>query len=68
VSLDVAFKIGSWILLLVFNAGIAWKVVKDTRRDVNGLGKKYRDVTALLMKWADSDQKRNDVSDLLKGR
>jgi hypothetical protein len=68
VSADVIFKVGSWFLLLVFNAGIAWKVLKDTRRDVNGLGKKYRDVTALLLKWADTPEKRNDVCDMMKGK
>jgi hypothetical protein len=67
-NLELIFKVGSWVLLLVFNAGIAWKVVKDTKHDVNGLGKKYRDIVALLALWADSDEKRKQVVDLMKGR
>jgi len=41
---------------------------RKTMKDVNGLGHKYSRIVALLLLWADTEEKRKQVSDLLIGK
>ncbi|MGO9640507.1 MAG: hypothetical protein ACLP1Y_04265 [Candidatus Acidiferrales bacterium] len=55
------------VLQAAFTAGIAWAVLRQVRRDVNGLGKKHERLTALLIRWADSDKKREQIARAIEG-
>jgi hypothetical protein len=50
----------------IFGAGIGWATmrsqVQKLRGDVNGLGKKYGRVVALLIRWADTEEKREQLA------
>lgn len=56
----------------IFTAGrvydsILQKQEKD-RIDLNGLGKKYGRLTALIVRWADTDEKRMQIADVIEGK
>lgn len=36
---------------------------KRNREDTNGLGRKYGRLIALLIRWADTEEKRNQLAD-----
>jgi hypothetical protein len=60
--------IAVYLLQLVFFAGGAWMVVRQMRRDVNGLGQKYGRVAALLVRWADTPEKREQAAKVIEGK
>jgi hypothetical protein len=51
----------------IFGAGAVYGRMKNdnarTRADLNGLGKKYGRLVGLMIRWADTDQKRNQLAD-----
>lgn len=56
------------LLVYAFAAGIAYVYIRQAQRDLNGLGRKYRSILAMLNKWADTDEKKKQVSDLIEGK
>lgn len=50
-----------------FLAGGAWMVMRQTRRDVNGLGQKVRRMQALLVRQADTPEKREHAAAVIEG-
>jgi hypothetical protein len=57
----------AWAFLgAVFGAGVAYGAMRQknekTIRDVNGLGKKYGRLVGLLIRWADTDEKREQLA------
>lgn len=67
----------SQLLSLAFGAGGAWFLIRQSRKDVNGLGSKVNaevrqsarrhiNIALCLMLLAPSDELRRKVSDLLK--
>lgn len=50
----------------VFGAGVAYATMRQkiekARTDVNGLGKKYGRLVGLLIRWADTDEKREQLA------
>lgn len=65
---EVIVTLGSFLLGAAFTAGaLVWQQ-KGTVRDINGLGRKFGRTTALLVRWADTDKKRNQVADLIEGK
>jgi hypothetical protein len=50
----------------VFGAGGVFTAmrmkIQKTERDVNGLGKKYGRLVALLIRWADTEEKREQLA------
>jgi hypothetical protein len=41
-SLDLAAKLGAWILAGAFQAGVLYMAFRGMRRDLNGIGSKLR--------------------------
>lgn len=64
--------ISSWVTVgvlgIAFAAGGYAAATRKTMRDVNGLGHKYGRIVALLMLWADTEERRQQVADLLIGK
>ena len=56
------------VLAVVFSAGGYVAVLTYAVRHLNGLGRKYGRVTALLVRWADTDEKRKQVADFIEGK
>jgi hypothetical protein len=52
---------------LVFFGGAQWFQLRQVRRDVNGLGQKFGRVTALLVRQADTPEKREQVAKVIEG-
>ena len=50
----------------IFGAGVAWATMRarlnKTAADVNGLGRKFGRLVALLILWADTDEKRKQLA------
>ncbi len=40
--------------------------LEKSRSDVNGLGKKYGRVVALLIRWADTAEKREQIAEMVE--
>lgn len=40
--------------------------LEKARADLNGVGKKYYRLVALLIRWADTDQKREQLADTVE--
>jgi hypothetical protein len=55
-------------LSCVFAAGGYVAAIRQTRREVNGLGRKVTRVVALLVRWADTEEKRREVAELMEGK
>lgn len=55
-------------LSAALSAGGYLMVIRYGLRDVNGLGRKYGKIVALLIRWADTDEKRKQVADLVEGK
>lgn len=66
--MDVRDWLTAGVLTVVFTAGGYAAVIRYGMRDLNGLGKKYHRLVALLMRWADTDEKRQQVADLMDGK
>lgn len=53
-----------------FNAGRQAQKFQELgdalRKDVNGLGRKYSRMLALLVRWADTDEKRDQIAELIE--
>lgn len=71
------YFIGSDVLAIAFGAGGAMFFLRQSRKDVNGLGKKVRaelarsgvrhqNITLALMLLAGEEGKRSEVAELLK--
>lgn len=75
ILLRAAIALGGAIVgavVAIFTAGrvyasVLQKQEKD-RADINGLGKKYGRLVALLMRWADTDDKRAQVANVIEGK
>lgn len=54
----------------IFAAGVKYANLRHdlekARGDLNGLGKKYYRITALLIRWADTDTKRAQLADMME--
>jgi hypothetical protein len=54
----------------LFGAGVAYATLREKLRknttDLNGLGRKYGRVVALLIKWADTDAKRDQLANTVE--
>jgi hypothetical protein len=65
-------RLADWLtigaLSAAFSAGGYFMVLRYGMRDVNGLGRKYGKIVSLLIRWADTDEKRKQVADLLEGK
>jgi hypothetical protein len=55
-------EIALFLLAVTFNAGLYVMALRQIKRDVNGLGKKYGRMVALLIRWADTDEKREQLA------
>lgn len=53
---------------IIFIAGGAWIQQRQTRRDVNGIGAKLRRFQSLLLRWADTPEKREELARALEGK
>jgi hypothetical protein len=56
-----------WAFLgAVFSAGVVYGAMRQrnekTTRDLNGLGKKYGRLVGLLIRWADTETKREQLA------
>jgi hypothetical protein len=51
-----------FILAIAFNAGLYVMALRQVKRDVNGLGKKYGRLVALLIRWADTKEKQEQLA------
>lgn len=55
---------------VIFGAGVVYATMRDTQKkqtsDLNGLGRKYGRVVALLIRWADTDAKRLQLADTVE--
>jgi hypothetical protein len=51
----------------IFGAGAVYGKMRNdsarTRADLNGLGKKYGRLVALMIRWADTEKKRDQLAD-----
>jgi hypothetical protein len=56
------------VLSAAFSAGGYFMTIRYAMRDVNGLGRKYYKIVALLTRWADTDEKRKQIADLQEGK
>lgn len=52
---------------IVFNAGVAYTLLRQVRRDLNGLGKKHRKLEALVFDIAPADKQTEVGKALLNG-
>lgn len=54
----------------VFGAGVAYGAMRQKMAkmaaDINGLGKKHGRLTALLIRWADTEQKREQLANAVE--
>jgi hypothetical protein len=54
----------------IFGAGVAWATMRQrlnkTATDVNGLGRKFGRLVALLILWADTEEKRRQLSEAIE--
>lgn len=67
-SSDAKTEIALFILAVAFNAGLYVMAFRQVKRDVNGLGKKFGRLLGLLTRWADTEEKRSQVADLMEGK
>ncbi len=56
------------VLTAAFSAGGYFAVIRHGMRDIDGLGRKYHKIVALLTRWADTDDKRKQIADLMEGK
>lgn len=64
---SIAMQFLVWLASSAFSVGVAWMVLRQVRRDVNGLGRKFGRVTALLVRQADTAEKREHVAKVIEG-
>lgn len=54
----------------IFAAGVIYTNIRrdleKARGDVNGLGRKYGRMVALLIRWADTDEKRRELANTVE--
>jgi len=68
ISDESLFRLGSGMIGLAFRAGgVYWKFLRHDR-DLRGISGKLNRTIAMLILWADTDEKRDHVSNLLKGK
>jgi len=68
ISDDILLRLGSGMIGLAFGAGGAyWKMLRHDR-DLRGISGKLTRTIAMLILWADTDEKRDQVSNLLRGK
>lgn len=60
----------SLIFSSLFGAGVAYATMREKLKkntsDLNGLGRKNGRLVALLIRWADTEQKRNQLADAVE--
>ena len=66
ISSETIIRIAIALLGVAFGAGGAAFSMRQTRRDLNGLGRKSNRIIALLVKWADTEEKRAQVVRLIE--
>jgi hypothetical protein len=63
-----AIRLALGLIGAAFGAGGAAFQMRRATRDLNGLGKKYYRMAALLVRWADTGEKRAQAADLIEGK
>ncbi|MBZ5700244.1 MAG: hypothetical protein LAN84_00195 [Acidobacteriia bacterium] len=74
---SVTITAAGYLLSLTFGAGGAYYMIKQSRKDVNGLGRKvngeirksnsrHQNITLALMSLANSDEQRQYIAELLR--
>jgi hypothetical protein len=62
----------SLIFSSLFGAGVAYATMREKLRknslDLNGLGRKLGRMTALLIRWADTEEKREQLANAVEPR
>jgi hypothetical protein len=56
------------VLAVVFSAGGYVAVLTYAVRHLNGLGRKSNRMVALLIRWADTEEKRLQIADFIEGK
>jgi hypothetical protein len=56
------------VLAVAFAAGGYVAVLTYTVRHLNGLGRKLERMRALLVRWADTDAKRDQIANFMEGK
>jgi len=60
----------SLIFSALFSAGVVYATMREKLKkntvDLNGLGRKYGRVVALLIRWADTDAKREQLANTVE--
>ena len=58
------------IFSALFGAGVVYATMREKLKkntvDLNGLGRKYGRVVALLIRWADTDAKREQLANTVE--
>ena len=68
ISDESLLRLGWGIIGIAFGAGGAyWKFLRHDR-DLKGISGKLNRTIAMLILWADNDEKREQVANLLKGK
>lgn len=66
-SFQVIAQLTIFLAEIIFLAGGAWVVLRQVKRDVNGLGQKFARMQALLVRWADTPEKRDQAARVIEG-
>lgn len=54
------------IAFAAFGSILAW-IARRVMRDLKGVSKKLNRTVAVLVRWADTDEKRTQIADLMDG-
>lgn len=65
-NVNIAWAILGGGVGIIFGAGVVFQSmqskIEKARQDVNQLGKKYGRLVAMLILWADTDEKRHQLA------
>jgi hypothetical protein len=67
-SVQTILTVVFWLVPIVFAGGVAGLTVKNTQNDLKGLSKKCNRLAALLVRWADTEERRKSIADFLEGK
>lgn len=62
-SYEIILALASAAISFGAATGIYRERLRKSQSDLNGLGRKYGRMVALLIRWADTDVKRNQLAD-----
>lgn len=63
--IEAAVMALSLLLGYAVSSGVHRERFRKSQSDLNGLGRKYGKMVSVLVRWADTDEKREQVADLI---